>query len=77
VSKEASQEGRPSKALRHQPSRHVTQGWVIAQSMPNLFPNTETKILGAHIDTANLTEYVSVGTALRLVTPSNDRYGYF
>jgi hypothetical protein len=42
---------------------------VLAQPVPNLHPNLDTEVLNAASITANMTEYISLGEALKLVTP--------
>jgi hypothetical protein len=37
--------------------------------MPNLHPNLDTEVVNADINTANMTENISLGEALKLVTP--------
>ena len=37
--------------------------------MPNLYPNLEAEVASPDSNTANMTEYISVGEALKLVTP--------
>ena len=37
--------------------------------MPNLYPNVEAEAVSSVSNTANMTEYISVGEALKLVTP--------
>ena len=37
--------------------------------MPNLYPNVEAEAVSSISNTANMTEYISVGEALKLVTP--------
>jgi hypothetical protein len=37
--------------------------------MPNLYPNLEVEVVNPDSNTANMTEYISVGEALKLVTP--------
>ena len=36
--------------------------------MPNLHPNLEAEVASPDSNTANMTEYISVGEALKLVT---------
>jgi hypothetical protein len=36
--------------------------------MPNLYPNLDTKVVRADRNTANMTEYILIGEALKLVT---------
>jgi len=37
--------------------------------MLNLYPNVEAEAVSSISNTANMTEYISVGEALKLVTP--------
>jgi hypothetical protein len=37
--------------------------------MPNLYPNLEAAVDSPDSNTTNMTEYISVGEALKLVTP--------
>jgi hypothetical protein len=37
--------------------------------MPNLSPNLDTEVVSPDSNTANMTEFISVGEALKLVTP--------
>ena len=37
--------------------------------MPNLYPNVETEAVSSVSNTANMTEFISVGEALKLVMP--------
>ena len=37
--------------------------------MPNLYPNSEAEVTSPGSNTANMTEYISVGEALKLVAP--------
>jgi hypothetical protein len=37
--------------------------------MPNLYPNLEAEVASPDSNTANMTEYISVGEALKLVAP--------
>jgi hypothetical protein len=39
--------------------------------MPNLYPNLDTEVVNADSNTANMTEYISLGEALKAVTPFN------
>jgi len=36
--------------------------------MPNLYPNLEAEVASPDINSTNMTEYISVGEALKLVT---------
>jgi hypothetical protein len=45
--------------------------------MPNLYPNLGTEVVNADINTANMTEYISLGEALTLVTPLKVKKGKF
>ena len=47
----------------------IIQRRVLAQSMPNLYPNLEGEIASPDSNTANMTEYISVGEALKLAAP--------
>ena len=37
--------------------------------MPNLYPNLESEVVSPDSNTTNMNEYISVGEALKLVTP--------
>jgi hypothetical protein len=37
--------------------------------VPNLYPNLEAEVASPDSNTANMTEYISVGEALKLVAP--------
>jgi len=37
--------------------------------MPNLYPDLEAEVVSPNSNTANMTEYISVGEALKLVAP--------
>jgi hypothetical protein len=37
--------------------------------MPNLYPNLEAEVASPVRNAANMTDYISVGEALKLVTP--------
>jgi hypothetical protein len=37
--------------------------------MPNLYPNLKTEVASPDINTSNMTEYISVDEALKLVAP--------
>jgi hypothetical protein len=37
--------------------------------MPNLYPNLDTEVVNADSNTANMSEYICLGEALKLVTP--------
>ena len=37
--------------------------------MPDLYPNLEVEVASPDSNTANITDYISVGEALKLVTP--------
>jgi hypothetical protein len=37
--------------------------------MPNLYPDLEAEVVNSVSDTANMSEYISIGEALKLVTP--------
>jgi len=37
--------------------------------MPNVYPDIETEVVSSTSTTASMTEYITVGKALKLVTP--------
>jgi hypothetical protein len=53
--------------LRYQHGGRITQQYVLAQFMTNLCNSLETEFLGAHSNTANITEYIPLGNTLRLL----------
>ena len=40
--------------------------------MPNLYPNLEAEVESPDSNTANITEYISMGEALKLAAPFKD-----